>query len=89
MSVEFLQITTSCELTTLVQLSGGAEIVTLLLVESFQMNVPARSVDNARFALTLPFLDLAVNSLPMLRGAVLLETPLLETALVLSLAVTS
>ena len=69
------------------QVLNLAKIVPLLFVELFDLNMLSRLVDCAFLALSLTFLDLAVDGFPMLGCAVLAEAPFLELTLVLALAV--
>jgi hypothetical protein len=61
--------------------------VPLLFVEFLDLDVLSRLVDCAFLALSLTFLDLAVDGFPMLGCAVLAEAPFLELTLELALAV--
>ena len=56
----------------------------LLFVNFLLLNMLPRFVDCTRFALFLPFLDLAVNDLPSCGSAVFAEAPFLELTLVLA-----
>ena len=74
-------------LTGVEQLFNLAKVVAFLFVEFLDLNAPSRFVDCAILALELPFLNLAVNGLPIFGCAVLAEAPFLELTLVLAFAV--
>jgi hypothetical protein len=67
-------------------LFGFAKIVAFLFVELLNSNVPARSVDDTRLALLLPFLDFSMDGLPVQGRAVLLQPPFLELSFILPFA---
>jgi hypothetical protein len=69
-----------------VELFGFAKIVAFLFVELLDLDVPARSVHDTRLALPLPFLNLAMNGLPVQSFAVLLQPPFLELSFILPFA---
>jgi hypothetical protein len=77
----------ACDAQTIpVKLFGFTKIMALFFVELPDLDVAARSVDDTRLALLLPFLDSSMNGLPVLGCAVLLEPPILELAFILPFA---
>lgn len=66
------------------QLFSLAEVVSLLLVEFLGLDILSGLVNCAFLALSLTFLDLAVDDFPILGLAVLAEAPFLELTLVLA-----